>query len=181
MERKLALVKKHREEYGLNRCLRALSVSKSTWHRHQRRPEVSEKDKELKTKVTEVVEEHPAYGYRRIKVELEESYGTVVNHKWLRRCQREWDLALKRQVARPRPSGVRVILKEGKGKLNLLRNRKPKPLEVLCTDFTEIRYAGGAKKAHLMAMIDPRERLDSGLGGGQERQPGAGLKVLGSC
>ena len=30
MERKLELVKKHREEYGLNRCLRALSVSKST-------------------------------------------------------------------------------------------------------------------------------------------------------
>ena len=53
-----------------------------------------------------------AYGYRRIKVELEESYGTVVNHKRLRRCLREWDLALKRQVARPRPSGVRVILKE---------------------------------------------------------------------
>ena len=119
MERKLALVKKHREEYGLNRCLRALSVSKSTWHRHQRRPEVSEKDKELKTKVTKVVEEHPAYGYRRIKVELEESYGTVVNHKRLRRCLREWDLALKRQVARPWPSGVRVILKEEKGKLNL--------------------------------------------------------------
>ena len=101
------------------------------------------------------MEEHPAYGYRRIKVELEESYGTVVNHKRLRRCLREWDLALKRQVARPRPSGVRKILKEAKGKLNLLRNRKPKPLEVLCTDFTEIRYAGGAKKAHLMAMIDP--------------------------
>ena len=130
-------------------------MSKSTWHRHQRRPEVSEKDKELKTKVTKVVEEHPAYGYRRIKVELEESYGTVVNHKRLRRCLSEWDLALKRQVARPRPSGVRVNLKEGKGKLNLLRNRKPKPLEMLCTDFTEIRYAGGAKKAHLMAMIDP--------------------------
>ena len=62
MEKKLELVKKHREECGLNQCLRALGVSKSTWHRHQRRPEVSEKDKELKTKVTKVVEEHPAYG-----------------------------------------------------------------------------------------------------------------------
>ena len=124
MERKLALVKKHREEYGLNRCLRALSVSKSTWHRHQRRPEVSEKDKELKTKVTKVVEEHPAYGYRRIKVEFEESCGTVVNHKRLRRCLSEWDLALKRQVARPRPSGVRVILKEAKGKTQLAREPK---------------------------------------------------------
>jgi transposase InsO family protein len=48
-----------------------------------------------------------------------------------------------------------VILKEAKGELNLLRDREPKPLQVLCTDFTEIRYAGGTKKAHLMAMIDP--------------------------
>ena len=61
-----------------------------------------------------MVEEHLAYGYRRIKVELEESCGTVVNHKRLRRCLSEWDLALKRQVARPRPSGVRRILKEAK-------------------------------------------------------------------
>jgi transposase len=56
------------------------------------------------------VGEHPAYGYRlsacnaqagRIKVELEVRHGIVVNHKGLRRCLREWDLALKRQVARP--------------------------------------------------------------------------------
>jgi len=42
-----------------------------------------------------VVEEHPAYGYRRIKVELEESYGTVVNHKRLRRLLRETGLGPK--------------------------------------------------------------------------------------
>lgn len=154
MERKLELARRHREEYGLNRCLAALGVSKSTWHRHQR-PKVSRKDEELKSKVLQVVEEHPAYGYRRIKVELAECYGTVVNHKRLRRCLREWDLALKRQVARPKPSGVREILKEAEGKLNLLLSRKPKPLEVLCTDFTGVRYRGGERKAHLMAMVDP--------------------------
>jgi hypothetical protein len=63
LERKLELVRKHREEYGLNRCLAALGVSKSTWHRHQR-PKVSREDKELKAKVLKVVEEHPAYGRR---------------------------------------------------------------------------------------------------------------------
>ena len=40
MKKKLALVEGHREEYGLNRCLRALSLSKSIWHRHKR-PKVS--------------------------------------------------------------------------------------------------------------------------------------------
>jgi len=76
-------------------------VSKSSWHRRQHRPEVSEKDEELKTKVAKVVEEHPAYGYHKIKVELKESYGTVVNHKRLRRLLSEWDLALRRQVTQP--------------------------------------------------------------------------------
>ena len=155
MERKLSLVKEHRGKYGLNRCLRALGVSKSTWHRHQRRAKVSQEDEELKAKVLQVVKEHPAYGYRRIKVELAARYGTVVNHKRLRRLLSEWDLALKRQVARPRPSGVRRILKEAKGNLNLIRGWEPRPFQVLCTDFTEIRYTGGARKAYLMAMIDP--------------------------
>ena len=36
-----------------------------------------------------------AYGYRRIKVELEESYGTVVNHKRLRRLLRKTGLGPK--------------------------------------------------------------------------------------
>ena len=155
MERKLALVEQHRQRYGLNRCLRALGVSKSTWHRRRRRPEKRLRDEELKAKVLQVVEEHPAYGYRRIKVELAERYGTVVNHKRLRRCLREWDLALRRRVARPRPSEVRRILGRAKGKLNLLAGWEPEPLQVLCTDFTEVKYAGGARKAYLMAMIDP--------------------------
>lgn len=155
MERKLGLVEEHRKEYGLNRCLRALGVSKGTWHRHQKRPKVSYQDEELKAKVVQVVEEHPAYGYRRIKVELEVRHGIKVNHKRLRRCLREWDLALRREALRPRPSGVRRILKEAEGKLNLIRGLNPEPLQVLCTDFTEVKYAGGARKAHLVAMIDP--------------------------
>lgn len=155
MAKKLALVRKHHGEYGLNRCLAALGVSKSTWHRHRSQPKVSQKDEELKDRVLEVVEEHPAYGYRRIKVELEVRHGIRVNHKRLRRCLRDWDLALRRKVARPRPSGVRRILKGAEGKLNLLRGLKLEPLQVLCTDFTELRYAGGTRKAYLMAMLDP--------------------------
>ena len=155
MEKKLALVERHREEYGLNRCLRALSLSKSTWHRHRCRSEVSQADAELKEKVLEVVEEHPAYGYRRIQAELAAHHGLKVNHKKLRRLLSKWDLALRRKVAKPRPSGARAILKEGEGKLNLVRGKKFEPFEVLCTDFTEIRYANGTRKVCLMAMLDP--------------------------
>ena len=155
MEKKLELVERYRGKYGLNRCLSALGVSKSTWHRYRNRSEVSREDEELKRKVLEVVKEHPAYGYRRIKAELADRYGVVVNHKRLRRLLSEWDLVLKRWVSRPRPSGVRVILKEAEGKLNLIRGCEPEPFRVLCTDFTEIKYADGTKKVYLMAMLDP--------------------------
>jgi putative transposase len=60
-----------------------------------------------------------------------------------------------RTVARPRPSGVREILERGAGKLNLVKGWTPQPLEMLSTDFTELTYAGGRKKAYLMALLDP--------------------------
>ena len=62
---------------------------------------------------------------------------------------------MKRRVGQPRPSGVRRTLKEAEGKLTLIRGWEPEPFQVLCTDFTEIKYAGGMRKAYLMAMIDP--------------------------
>ena len=78
MTEKLELVERHREEYGLNRCLKLVGVSKSTWHRRMRRREESKRearDRRLKGAVIQIVKEHPAYGYRRILVELLESFG----------------------------------------------------------------------------------------------------------
>ena len=94
-------------------------MSKSTWHRH-RRPKVSQRDVELKEKVLRVVEDHPAYGYRWIQAELADRHGLKVNHKKPRRLLSEWDLALRREGAKPWPSGVRAILKEVERKLNLV-------------------------------------------------------------
>jgi len=65
-------------------------------------------------------------------------------------------------VARASPSGVKKILKEAEEKLNLLWDRELNPLETLCTDFTKVKYAGGTRKAHLMAMIDPASGRMSG-------------------
>ncbi len=49
MEDEVPLAEKHREEYGLNTCLRALGLSEGAWHRRQRRPAASEKGQELKS------------------------------------------------------------------------------------------------------------------------------------
>ena len=72
----------------------------------------------------------------------------------MRRVLNRWDLALPRQVSKPRPSGVHQILRRGKGQLNLLQGWSPGPLEAPSTDITEVRYANGGKKAYLMALID---------------------------
>lgn len=158
MDEKIELVDAHREEHGLNRCLRALGVSKGTWHYRMRggskAAEKRARDETLKEPILEIVRDHPAYGYRRIKPELEEAIDEVINHKRLRRLLNEWDLSLPRTVSRPKPSPVRRILSEAEGHLNLVRELDPNPLGVLSTDFTEIRYAGGARKAWLIGLLD---------------------------
>ena len=157
MKEKLELVQRHREKHGLNRCLQILGVSKGTWHRRVRQPQetrLMSRDRKLKGQLFQVVREHPAYGYRRIQPELQASFGERVNHKRLRRVLAQWDLALPRTVSKPKPSGVHQILCRGKGQLNLLQGWIPGPLEALSTDFTELRYAGGRKKAYLTALLD---------------------------
>ncbi len=140
-------------------------MSKGTWHYRRRRvareAERGAEEARLKEQVIEVVEDHPAYGYRRLLPELW-SRGEQINHKRLRRLLNEWDLGLYRTVARPRPSGVREILHQGKGQLNLVKGWEPEPLELFSTDFTELPYAGGSKKAYLMAMLDVGSALVPG-------------------
>lgn len=127
------LAERHKEEYGLNRCLRALGLSKSTWQyrgkKAERRKEKKAEEEQLKERIVDVVEAHPAYGYRRIWEELIVDGGEPANHKRLRPLLHAWDLALYRTVNRPRPSGIREILASGTGQLNLVKGWSPGVLE----------------------------------------------------
>ncbi len=158
MEEKLHLVQEHRNGHSLNICLRALSVSKGSWHYRMRngskRAEREARDEDLKPKVVTIIGENPAYGYRRIRPDLEAVAQEAVNPKRLRRLLNQWDLALQRVISRPKPSVVRKLLNQAKGHLNLVTGLDPSPLEVLSTDFTEIRFDQGRRKAHLIAMLD---------------------------
>ena len=72
----------------------------------------------------------------------------------VQRLHRLWDLPLLRSTRIPRPSGIRRIITEAKGRVNLVAHLKGiDPFQVAYTDFTEIRYAGGRKKAYLMPII----------------------------
>ena len=70
----------HREEHGLNRCLKAIGLPKSTYYYRKNRPDKpSEEEQKLMTCVREIIQEHlprgSYYSYRRILLELEERTG----------------------------------------------------------------------------------------------------------
>nr|WP_251954535.1 integrase core domain-containing protein [Salinibacter ruber] len=131
--------------------------------------------------VREIIGEHPQrgsyYGYRRILPELEERTGQTVNHKRLRRLLSEHELGLARQALGHSPSPVREILGDAAGQLNLVEGRDPGPLEAFSTDFTELSYAGGNRKAYLMAAA----RLESKYVPGWAVGPSGNRKLAMRC
>ena len=154
-----------RDKRGLNRCLEALQLPKSTYYYRKNRVEQSEEESNLMAHIRAIIRDHPGYGYRRILPELRERTGERVNHKRLRRLLSEYELGLSRCLPKKRPSPVRQILREATGKLNLVgrylsTDQTPAPLEVLSTDFTELCYSEGQRKAYLMAMLDVGSRVN---------------------
>ena len=174
VDERIELVDQHREAHGLNRCLEALGVSQGTWHDRMRggsKPaERRARNEALKPVIIEIIRKNPAYGYRRIKPDLKDLADEVVNHKRLRRLLNDWELSFHRTASRPKPGPIRRVLSKAKGRLNLIRDRDPTALEGLSTEFTELRYRGGDRKAaHRLHRC--RERLDARLGRGALGQP----------
>ena len=123
--------------------------------------------------VREIIGEHPGYGYRRILPELEERTGQRANHKRLRRLLSEHELGLSRQASKHSPSPVQEILGDAAGQLNLVADLDPGPLEAFSTDFTEVAYADGDRKAYLMAVVDLESKYVPGwaVGPSANRKP----------
>jgi transposase InsO family protein len=176
-------VDQHKEERGLNRCLQATRLPKSTYYYRKSRPDrPSEDDERLMTHIREIIRDHPGYGYRRILPELRARTGETVNHKRLRRLLSEHELGLPRCLPKASPSPVQEILEEAAGRLNLVTDylgtgQDPKALEVFSTDFTELSYAEGTRTAHLMAVVDVGSRCALGWAVG----PSANRKLALQC
>ena len=154
MAEKVALVDRYRHEFGLNACLRALGLSKSTWHHRQHRPDPSLRDQALRADLRAILQEHPGYGYRPIQVELAEAGQGPVNPKRLLRVLKRYELGLPRCLPAATPSGVQRLIRQAGSSVNLVRGRSFDVLAAFTTDFTELVYAGGAHKAHLIALVD---------------------------
>jgi putative transposase len=180
VEEKMELVEEHRDTYGLNRCLKALGLSKGTWHYHRHsKPGQRTKDEALKERIVKVIEEHPGYGFRRIGRELAAQPGEPVNHKRLRRVLKSYELGLRRCLPRPKPSAVQQLVSTVGKSADLVKGRSFEVLEASrSTDFKELLYDGGGKKAHLMVVLDLKSRWAGGWAVGDRRSRSVALEAL---
>lgn len=154
-EEKVALVEEAWEEYGLARALAAVDLPKSVWYYH-RKQKVSYADKYgyLLPDLEEIARRHPEYGWPRVTVELRETYGHRVNHKVVQRLLNLGDLRLVRSTHRPRPSKIRQAIHAAGDRANLVAQLSEiKLFQVMYTDFTELPFANGNRKAYLIAVI----------------------------
>lgn len=154
-EQKVGLVDAVWQEFGLAPALAAVELARSTWYYHQRQKvSYQQKYAHLRPVLEEIAREHPEYGYRRVTVELADRLGQPVNHKVVQRLNQVWDLCLMRTTRPPKPSRLRQVIVQAGDRVNLVAQLETIDLfEVVYTDFTELVYAGGHRKAYLMPIV----------------------------
>lgn len=178
-EQKVALVKDARHICGLNRMWAAVDLAKSTWYYHQNdKVDYEERYQHLKPILEVIAREHPEYGLPRIMVEMREVYDCSVNHKVVERLLRLWDLRILRGTRRPAPSGIYKAILEVGDKANLVAEKDGFGLfEVVYTDFTELVYADGQRKAVLMPIIAHTSKLACGWAVGESGDTSLALQA----
>ena len=152
---KVEIVETNAKTHGLNVTLDAIGLPKSTWYYWKnRKVAYEEKYGYLREPLIEVLNDNPAYGYRRVEPELK-ARGYRVGETVVQRVLGRWDLSLRRWAGKPKASVPRKLLAEESHGMNLVAGiAEPEPLQVFYTDFTEIWYAKRGKKAYLMPLVD---------------------------
>ncbi len=167
--RKVALVESVKDTYGLNLALATVELPKPTWYYHQKhKVDYEEKYAHLRSILEEIARNHPGYGVPRIMPELRDEYKIVVNHKVVERLLSTWDLSILRSTHRPRPSGIQRAITEAGGLANLVAQMEEIGLfQVVYTDFTELVYANGQRKAILIPIIGHTSKMAFGWAVGE--------------
>ncbi len=177
----MELVAEYWDTYGLNRCLEAVGLSKGTYHyrRHHMGHGRQDRDAALKERIISVIENNPSYGYRRISAELTKNTTEErVNHKRLRRVLSSYELGLKRCLPLSRPSAVSEVVAAAGSSANLVKGRSLGILEAFSTDFSELFYDQGRKKAWMMVLLDIHSRWAGGFSVGASRSRTMALEAL---
>lgn len=157
---KVQLVETTWQAYGLNRSLAAVDLAKTSWYYHQNdKVEPEKKYAHLRPLLEEIARDHPEYGYRRTWIELRDEYGIKHSRKLIQKLHGLWGLPLLRGTKAPKPSGIRQVIKAAGDRVNLVAQQEQIGLlEVVYTDFTALRYAGGYK-AYLMPILEHAARV----------------------
>jgi len=177
---KVQHVKEARESgVRLEPALNAVELARSTWYYHRnQKTDYAKKYEWLRPLVEEIIRENSGYGVPRIKRTLEECYGHTVNHKVLRRLLRMWDLSLRRNTRKPERDGVKSAIRTAGSQADLVTGMDDiEPFEVTVTDFTELRYAGGTRKAKLMPLIGHETKMVYGWALGPERNSRVAIRA----
>jgi len=176
---KVARVTEARAEFGLTPALTALVLPRSTWYYHRRNgSDYAHRYRELRAPLERIAREHPAYGYRRTTVELQQVYDYSINHKVVQRLLKLWDLPLIRSTRRPKASGIRQALAVAGERANVVAGLDTiRAGEVAYTDFTELVYAAGARKAHLLPLLDHTSKMVWGWAVGERSTTDLALKA----
>jgi transposase InsO family protein len=178
-EQKVALVESVWREHGLKPALAAVELPKTTWYYH-RNQKVSYEDKyaHLRPHLEAIARQHSEYGYRRTTVELRASYDQVVNRKVVQRLHQMWDLPLLRNTRPPKPSGIRRAIVAAGERVNLLAQQEEiRPFAVAYTDFTELLFANGSRKAYLMPIIGHTCKMAYGWAVGERANTALALQA----
>lgn len=154
-EEKVELIEgMNRERYNLETAFSVLGLPRSTYYYHKNeKVEYGEKYAYLRGPMDEIIERNPGYGYPRITKALKKT-GYGVNHKVICRLVREWDYNLGRTVRKRGESGIKRAIRGSEHAADLVNGQEDiKPFEVTITDFTEILFAGGGRKAQLIPIM----------------------------
>ncbi|MFO8146410.1 MAG: IS3 family transposase, partial [Gillisia sp.] len=161
IKEKIAIIDEAKEGYGLNLACEAMELPKATWYYHKnQKVDYEEKYNYLRPIIEEIIRGFPEYGYPRIKSELQEEYGLVVNHKVILRLLNLWDLKIMRAARNNEKSAVKKAIETAGAEINLVKKLEDTGLfEISYTDFTRIIYDNGDKSAWLIPIIGHKSKM----------------------
>jgi putative transposase len=165
VQQKVQMITAVYPQFGLQPALAALGLAKATWYYHQRQPDRSHAVKyaHLRAPLEGIIEQHPEYGVRRLVPELRAQVGTLIGKSVVGALLKLWDLPLLRGTHHPKPSGIRQAIQAAGATINRVATlAQIGVLAVLYTDFTQIVYASGRRKAQLMPLVDHASKVVAG-------------------
>ena len=139
--------------FRLDLLLEAARLPRSTYYYQLKQLDGFDKDKELKTEIQAIYNEHKGnYGYRRMTLELR-NRGHIVNHKKVQRLMKILGLSARIRRKRKYSSYQGEI---GKKADNLIQRQfeASRPMEKCYTDVTEFAIPASTQKLYLSPVLD---------------------------